>query len=166
MKRIKGFLLFVILLFSINVCGCNIDDISKELDSIVSEESQVIGDWEITEIVSGERTITSDRLEDYADPETIALKISIHDDNTATITNGAGEVIQEPCEWEWEDDELMFWGITQYDSEGNMLGTHDAAFSLLFDDYSHWILKKGKLQCHIYATDLTESSLTVTYKKV
>lgn len=166
MKQIKGILLFVILLLSINVCGCNIDDVSKELGSIVSEEGKVIGDWEITEIVSGERTITPDRLEDYADPETIALKISIHDDNTATITNGAGKVIQEPCEWEWEDDELMFWGITQYDSEGNMQGTHDDAFSLLFDDYSHWILKNGNLQCHIYAADLTASSLAITYERV
>lgn len=168
MRQIKRILLVVILLLSINVCGCNIDDISKELGSIASEESNIIGNWEITEIISNERIITPDRLEDYAEPSIIALKISLHDDNTATITNGAGKIIKEPCEWEWTDGELMFYSITQYDSEGNMHGTRtsDIAFQLLFDDYAHWTLKDNKLNCRIYAGDLTGSSLSITYERI
>lgn len=169
MKQTKKILLFVILLLSINVCGCSIDDL-KKLGSIASEEGNAIGDWQIVEIVDGERTITPDKLEDYTEPGSIASKISIHDDNTATITNGAGKVIREPCEWEWTDDdeELTFWPITQYDSEGTMLSVegYDDAFIFLFDDYSHWILEKNQLQCHIYATDLTDESLTITYERV
>lgn len=151
----------------INVCGCSIDDL-KKLGSVASEEGNAIGDWQITEIIYGERTITPDRLEDFTEPESIALKISIHDDNTATIINGAGKVIKEPCEWQWGDDELSFWPITQYDSEGAMLSTEDSddAFVFLFDDYSHWTLGKNQLQCHIYATDLTDVSLTITYERV
>lgn len=165
MKRKASILFFAILLLSMSVCGCSTDDIQGKLESLASfasEDDSITGNWTITEIVSGERTISPDKLDTFIDPEGIAIKIAIHDDNTATITNGTGEVEKQICTWEIEDDELIFWGETQYDSEGNMLGESNPAIMMVTDDYCEWELEDGKLIYHIYSTD---SSVKITYEK-
>ena len=165
MKRKASILFFVILLLGMSVCGCSTDDIQGKLESLasfVSEDDGITGSWTITEIVSGERTISPDKLDTFIDPEGIAIKIAIHDDNTATITNGMGEVEKQICTWEIEDDELTFWGDTQYESEGNIIGESSLAIMMVTDDYCEWELEDGKLIYHDYSSD---ASTTITYEK-
>lgn len=165
MKRKASILFFVIMLFSMSVCGCSADDMQGKLESLVSfasGDNDITGNWTITEIVSGERTISPDKLETFIDPEGIALKIAIHDDNTATITNGKGKVEKQTCTWELEDDELIFWGVTQYDSEGNLIGVSNPAISMVTDDYCEWKLEDEKIIYHFYGTD---SSVKITYER-
>lgn len=167
MKRKESILFFAILLLSMSVCGCNTDDIQGKLESLASfasEDDGITGNWTITEIVHGERTISPDKLDTFIDPEGIALKIAIHDDNTVTITNGKGKVEKQTCTWEIEDDELTFWGDTQYDSEGNIIiiGESSLAIMMVTDDYCEWELEDGKLIYHDYSSD---TSTMITYEK-